>query len=141
MVSVCLKRIEAFAGFVKLDLKIQGRRQAQPLACPIRSVPEIPHKAGRATLLLGIPEGRGCRDKENIRAACPAVQGWGCQGHRAHRAAGCSCHPSSSHGCSVKPRESDFSSPFISYKWFFTPLKDSCHLLLPASKICFRSSS
>lgn len=75
MVSVCLKRIEAFAGFVKLDLKIQGRRQAQPLACPIRSVPEIPHKAGRATLLLGIPGSRSC-----LRAACPAVQGWGARG-------------------------------------------------------------
>ena len=31
-----LEKIEASAGFVKLDLKIQGRRQAQPLAWPVR---------------------------------------------------------------------------------------------------------
>lgn len=80
MVSIHLKRIEAFAGFVKLDLKIQGRRQAQLLACPVRlwnwcSVPEIPHKAGRATLLLGIPGDRGCRNKEDVPPACPAAAG------------------------------------------------------------------
>lgn len=31
-----LEKIEASAGIVKLDLKSQGRRQAQPLAWPIR---------------------------------------------------------------------------------------------------------
>lgn len=142
-----LEKVELSADFVKLDLKIQGRRQAQPLAWPIRlwdwySICKNPHKAGRATHSLASQEAEGAGAWRPFILSVPQLRCWGTEGAtEAHRSSRCACRPNDSHGCLIKPQESEFSSLFISYKLFFSPLKDSHHLFQSASKVCFKNPS
>lgn len=125
-----LEKIEASAGFVKLDLKIQGRRQLSPYPGPSGSGTDTafvksPIKQAEPPLSLASREAEGAGARRPFILSIPQLRCRGAEGAtEARRGGRCACCPNDSRGCLIKPRESEFSSLFISYKCFFCPLKD-----------------